>query len=109
MTPYRFSTDISDLARSIAIDGSRELIEGGLHREAVFWIAATYSRCRTIFAVDAPGLIPRFDVGYQALLADIGLASFADRRRRCEQVVAEIPRVWEVAEAIIAANPEIED
>jgi hypothetical protein len=108
-TPYRFGSDIGDSARPIAIDGSRELIERGLHREAVFWIAATYSRCRTILAVDAPQLIARFDPGYRELLADLGLASFADRQRRGEQVVAQLPRVWEVAEAIMAANPAIED
>jgi hypothetical protein len=108
-TPYRFGSDISDIARPIAIDGSRELIERGLHREAVFWIAATYSRCRTIFAADAPGLIARFDRGYQELLADLGILSFADRLGRREQVEAFLPRVWEVAEAIMSANPAIED
>ena len=108
-TPYRFGSDISDSARPIAIDGSRELIERGLHREAVFWIAATYSRCRTIFAADAPELIARFDPRYRELLADLGLGSFADRQRRGEQIVAQLPRVWEIAEAIMAANPAIED
>src|SRR4029077_5089804 len=43
-TPFSFASDISDLARPIAIDGSRELIERGLHREAAFWIVVTYSR-----------------------------------------------------------------
>ena len=31
-TPYRFAADISDSARPVAIDGSRELIERGYHR-----------------------------------------------------------------------------
>ena len=108
-TPYRFGSDISDAARPIAIDGSRELIERGLHREAVFWLAATYCRCRHIFAADAPDLLPRFDRGYRELLADLGLNSFEERCARCREVEAFLPRVWEVAEEILAANPEIRD
>jgi hypothetical protein len=108
-TPYRFASDISDAARRIAIDGSRELIERGFHREAVFWIAATYGRCRHIFAADAPDLLPRFDPGYRELLADLGLESFRERQRRCREVEAFLPRLWEVAEEILAANREIRD
>ncbi len=108
-TPYRFGSDISDAARPLSIDGSRELIEHGLHREAVFWIAATYSRCRHIFATDAPELLARFDRGYQELLAGLGLESFAERRLRCQEIEAFLPHLWEVAEEILAANPAIED
>ncbi len=108
-TPYRFASDISAAARPISIDGSHELIERGLHREAVFWLAATHGRCRTIFAADAPELVPRFDPSYGELLDDLGIGSFEDRRWRCEAVEAFLPRVWEVAEEIMAANPDIED
>lgn len=108
-TPYRFGSDISDAARPIAIDGSRELIEQGLHREAVFYIAATFSRSRAILAIDAPDLLPRFDVDYAALLTDLGIDSFEARRRRCNQIEAFLPQLWEVAEQILARNPEIRD
>jgi len=108
-TPYRFGADISDVARPIAIDGSRELIERGLHREAVFWIAATYCRCRTIFAADTPELLARFDGGYRELLADLGIDSFQDRRQRCRQVEEFLPGLWEVAEEILSANRQIQD
>jgi hypothetical protein len=106
-TPFFFATDISHVARPIAIDGSRELIGGGLHREAVFWIVATASRCQKIFRHDAPHLEPRFADGYRALLADLGIASFADLQRRAQEVEAFLPAVWQVAEAIMAANPDI--
>lgn len=43
-TPIFFATDISDVARPISIDGSWALIEQGFHREAIFWIVATYTR-----------------------------------------------------------------
>ncbi|CAA9213150.1 MAG: hypothetical protein AVDCRST_MAG77-60 [uncultured Chloroflexi bacterium] len=109
-TPYRFGSDISDAARPISIDGSRELIERGDHREAVFWLMATYSRCRTILSVDAPPAVQeQLEPGFRALIEDLGLGSFADRQRKADQVLAFLPHVWEVAEEIMAANSGIEE
>jgi hypothetical protein len=51
----------------------------------------------------------RFTPGYRQLLGDLGITSFADLQQRSEQVKGLLPRVWEVAEAIMAANPGIED
>ena len=109
-TPFFFASDISDMARPIAIDGSREMIERGDHREAVFWIVATYSRCQKALYHDAPaGMRDRYSPGYRQLLGDLGITSFADLERRSAQLREFLPRVWEVAEAIMAANPDIED
>lgn len=108
-TPVVFASDISDVARPIAIDGSREMIERGFHREAVFWLVATYSRCQKVLYHDAPvEMQARFSPGYRHLLADLGIASFTDLQWRGEQVKELLPGVWEVAEAIMAANPNIE-
>jgi hypothetical protein len=107
-TPFFFASDIGDAARPIAIDGSRELIERGDHREAVFWIVATYARCLKILDRDAPvGMQERFDSGFRLLLGDLGIATDAGLRRRGLEVEAFLPRVQEVAEAIVAANPSI--
>lgn len=43
-----WASDIQPIARHIAIDGSQQLIDEGQHREAVFWIVATSSRCLTV-------------------------------------------------------------
>ena len=109
-TPYRFSADISDIARPIAIDGSRELIEDGYHREAIFWMVATYSRCQHVLYHDAPvEMQDRYSIGYRQLVGDLGITSFADLQQRSEQVKGFLPHVWEVTEAIMASNPGIED
>lgn len=108
-TPFFFASDISDAARPVAIGGSREMIEGGDHREAVFWMVATYSRCQKIFYHDAPALQEYYAAGYRELLGDLGITSFADLLRRGVQVRAFLPRLWEEAEAIIAANRAIEE
>lgn len=109
-TPFSFAADISQLARPVAISGSRELVKRGDHREAIFWMAVTYSRCQKILAEDGPpGMLERYEPGYRALLANLGIRAFVDLQRRRKQVLDMLPRVWEVAEAIIAANPGIEN
>jgi hypothetical protein len=107
-TSFFFSTDITDQARPIAIEGSRELIRTGYHREAVFWIVATFARCHKILAADAPldlqhALAPAFD----AIVADIGIISTEDIIRRAEDVIQFLPRLWETTEEIMFANPNI--
>jgi hypothetical protein len=107
-SPFSFAADISDIARPIAIDGSRELIEQGYHREAVFWLVATYSRCMKVLAQDAPReLQAQFEPGYRALLGDLGIASAADLQRRSAQVTESLPRIWQTAQRIMKSNPEI--
>jgi hypothetical protein len=109
-TPFPFASDLSDIARPIAIEGSREMIESGYHREALFWMVATYSRCRQVLLQDTPvEMRDRFSPGYRQLLGDLGITSSADLQARLTQVKEFLPCVWEVAEASLAANSEIED
>ena len=109
-TPIFFAANLTPAARPVAIDGSRELIARGDHREAIFWIVATYSRCLQVLHRDAPAeLHARHTPGFRRLLADLGIASRADLQRRGEAVAAFLPAAWAVAEAIMAANPNIAD
>lgn len=108
-TPYRFGADLSPDGRSVAIDGSRELIQQGLHREAIFWLVATASRCQHVLAVDgSPEVQASFLDGYQRLVGDLGISSLVDLQMRCRQSRDFLPQVWQVAEAIMAVNPEIQ-
>jgi hypothetical protein len=87
-----------------------ELIERSYHREAMFWIAVTHSRCQKVLAGDASGELPQsFSDSYRDLVDDLGIASFADVRRRCAEVGRFLPRVWEAAERIMASNQRIEN
>ena len=108
--PFFFSSDIAAAARPIVIDGSRDLIRRGHHREAVFWIVATFARCQKILVVDAPrdvqhALAPAFD----EVLADLGIASTDDLFARAASVMRSLPVVWATAEAILSANPAISE
>lgn len=108
-TPFSFASDISDSARAMAIDGSLELIERGNHREAMFWMTVTYSRCLKVLVADAPGKLARsFLDAYQELLGSLALSTPAAVQQRCAEIRRMLPRVCGVADSIIEANEEIE-
>jgi hypothetical protein len=95
---FAFSSDITPLARPIAIDGSRWLVESGDHRDAVFWIVATHARCRQILDLRAPDPA---GAEFGAVVADLlGLDGPAALRERADAVPAALPHVWAVAAAI---------
>ncbi|TMR93866.1 hypothetical protein [Nonomuraea basaltis] len=94
---YRFTSDITAVARPVAIDGSRELIRRGLHREAVFWLVATYARC---LAKRAAAGAAGYEDGFLDLLGDLGVATVADRRCRGDRVLAALPGLWQTAMSV---------
>ncbi len=101
-TPFFFSADITPAARPVAIDGSRHLIDAGDHREAVFWIVATFARCQAILAADAPPDVRRAHrPAFEEVLADLGIASAADLPRRADEVTAYLPELWSLAETLV--------
>ncbi|NUR83490.1 MAG: hypothetical protein HOY71_05300 [Nonomuraea sp.] len=95
---YRFDSDITPEARPVAIDGGHELVAAGLHREAVFWLVATYARCLEKRA--AAGVSADYEDGFHELLGDLGAGTFADRRRRGDHVLAVLPSLWQTAMAL---------
>jgi hypothetical protein len=103
-TPFFFSTDLTPQARPIAIDGSQDLIDVGDHREAVFWIVATFARCHTVLAVDDPALHRGLRPAFEAAVADLGITGSADVRQRADDVLAELPELCRVAETIAARH-----
>lgn len=102
-----FATDLHPESRVIASDGMQELIDDGLHREAVFWFVVTYARCLTALAADAPDQLDRWQPGFRDLLAELGIRSFSDIRHRSESVRARLPELRALADEIMTRNPEI--
>jgi hypothetical protein len=107
---YRFASDVSDISRPIAIDGSRDMIARGSHREAAFWLVVTGSRALQKLAHGVgPEAAAPWEGAYAELLADLGVASFAAMCERRDQALALLPEVRSAAAAIIDATPEIVD
>lgn len=106
---FFFASDLSPAARPIAIGGSLAMIAAGDHREAMFWIAATWARCMQVFHADAPALEARFDSAFRAMLADLGIRSVEDMQARAAEVRTALPHLQSVAGAIMDTTPEIVD
>ncbi|TYP77526.1 hypothetical protein [Paenibacillus methanolicus] len=107
-TPFFFSSDITEAAKPIAIDGSIALIRAGMHREAVFWIAATFARCHKILAADAGRKLQETHLpAFRNLLADLGLRERHDFLARAEQSLRLLPEQWAEMETIMSTNPDI--
>ncbi|WP_078379834.1 hypothetical protein [Sutcliffiella halmapala] len=84
------------------------MIRSGDHREAIFWIVATFARCHTILSADAPielqqGLYPAFE----EIVSDLGINSSEDIPRRATDALKFLPRLWETTEAILLKNSRI--
>jgi hypothetical protein len=100
-----FSTDISPAARAIAIDGSQDLIAGGYHREAMFWIVATLARCHVILAADAPRAVRHELTGpFEAALGDLGVATPDAITGRANNVLQFLPVLRDTADDIVLAG-----
>lgn len=107
--PYTFASDLSEAARPIAVNGTREMIERGDHREAIFWLAMTYSKCLIALRYHEAPNLAHYEAGHRALFTDLGTPTFDKITARVAQTRAFLPQVREVAEKIMAANPKITD
>lgn len=103
-SPFFFAADISPHGYPVAIDGTRELIERGDHREAIFWLTATSVRCQQVLNRDAPHLLPTHAPGFMALLADMGIRDRNDLIARREAMLMQLPERREVAREITASR-----
>lgn len=107
-TPLPFSSDITPIARPLVIDGSRALIASGDHREAIFWIVATFARCTEILALDAPeAMQQRFAGPFQELLTDLSASSPVELAARADDVRAFLPRLTTAAAKLVDRNPDV--
>lgn len=94
---FPFRSDVSALARPIAIGGSLRMIEAGEHREAAFWIAVSHARALEVLETDAPGRAPGFEPGLGALLEALGVPTLEAMRRRADEIEAFLPELLAIA------------
>jgi hypothetical protein len=107
-TFYPFRSDITTAARPIVFDGSSALIRDGNHREAAFWMTATYARCHFILAADAPTALQReLMPAFESILSDMGVLTEEGLRKRAQAVSGYLPVLLDSMERILADNHEI--
>ena len=109
-TPFPYASNIAPYARPTAIEGSREMIDSGYHREAMFWVAAIHSWCQRVIDYDASDEVrSRLAPSYGRLLVELGVPTHEDLAGRIEHLRQLLPGLWNAAEEIIATNPAIID
>lgn len=84
-----WASDIREDARAIAIGGSLQLIDSGLHREALYWIIATCARCLVVRA-DAQKPPSQYQSAYEAMLEALNLRTNAQRTAATERILVWI-------------------
>jgi len=99
-----YATDISTAARTIAIDGSHAMIDAGDHREAMFWIAVTFTRCHHILAHFLPGVEEARRPALEEVAQLMGIATAEQISARAQQTLKRLPDYWQVAEHIVKAG-----
>ncbi|SDT39215.1 hypothetical protein SAMN04488543_4120 [Friedmanniella luteola] len=104
--PFFFAADLTPAARPVPVDGARDLVAAGDHREAVFWLVATFARCvQALDAADAPAAARHRDAFAAAVDDLLGLRGADDLARRRAAVLAGLPALVATAEEVLAATP----
>jgi hypothetical protein len=109
-TPFFFSADLQMDAEPRVIGGMQQILDMGLHREAAFSIQWTRAVAQRAIETDAPVADKeRFRQTYLSQLDDLGLSTKEDRERHMKLVRDLLPRIMEMAEVVMRANPRIQD
>jgi hypothetical protein len=96
--------------RPYVIDGSRDMIEAGYHREAMPWIAAiSLATTDLILYAGSEEVRAKFAARRAALLRALGFDDETKVATRREQVRSLAERVFALAEEIIATHPAVVD
>ena len=109
-TPFFGDFAISDVARPIYIDGSREILDMGYHREALLWILVVRALCQIAIDNDAPeNQKDQYDKEYRKFLRRLGLRTFQDYEQRAVLCKETLKETTAASERIINKNPDVND
>ena len=93
-TPFWGDFDMDPCVKTIAIEGSRELVTAGRHREAEYFVLLMLYFCHRALANDAPADDkPRYREMLDGTLNDVGLGTPEAFGRRSEQALEVLDAV----------------
>lgn len=81
-----WASDIKTDARAISIGGSQHLIDTGLHREALYWIIATRTRCLTVMN-DMEADVTPFIRAFNDMTLSLGILTAPQRTIRTRGIL----------------------
>jgi hypothetical protein len=101
-TPVPFQYKFQPHVRPYIIDGAREMIEQGSHREAMFWIAGFLTFANAAIQADAPmAERPLYQAKVDRLLNDMGFCTMADVQARAAAARDLAAAVFDIADTLI--------
>jgi hypothetical protein len=99
-TPFSFK--LSPHVRPYLIEGSREMVDEGHHREALFWIfSGIFVSTLAVLVEGDPSEAPEIQAAWEGLLNDLGLADGATSRLRLQEEMALAQEYFALADALI--------
>jgi hypothetical protein len=101
-TPVPFQYKFQPHVRPYIVDGAREMIEQGCHREAMFWISGFLTFANAAIQADAPAAErPLYQAKVDRLLDDLGFCTMADVRARAAAARDLAAAVFDIADTLI--------
>jgi hypothetical protein len=108
-TPVGYDFNLQAAARPYIIDGTRQMIENGQHREIAWFIMWVFGAAIAAIQNDAPKEEKAIYVeSYQKAMNTLGFTSeevIIDRAKKLKEEL--LPEIMEVAEYIIENNPDV--
>jgi hypothetical protein len=90
------------------IDGTKAVIDGGYHREAMSMLLWCRTMCQIAIDYDAPPQErERYDRHYQQLLQSLGLVTPDDHVARADLAQRTFDRIQEAVAVMMDKNPAI--
>ena len=100
-TPVMFQFKLQPHVRPCIVEGAREMIDQGYHREAMFWIGGFLMFANAAIQADAPAQERAvFQAGLDRLIADMGLRTSADVAGRAAVARDLAAAVFDVADEL---------
>ena len=93
--------DVVPLLRPVAVDATAALVARGDHREAVFWLVATFARSLLVLEADAPAVAAGHRDAFAAAAATLlGLGGPPDLAARSAAVLDALPDLRAAADGL---------
>ena len=107
-TPIPLGHKLQPYVKPYLVEGAREMIDEGCHREAVLWIYGFLWISNTAIQMDAPeDEKPQFQMKINQLTSDLDLRTSQDMEARCQQAKELTDSIFKAADLIVSQNPEI--
>ena len=106
-TPAMHDWNLETYLRPYVVEGSQEMIDEGLHRESVFWIALPHATAQLVLRNDASEAEkPRFEQTFRHLLDQLDLIDPPDWPQRVSQAHTFATKIFDLADELAANHPD---